>query len=50
MNIALGPSSNWSYPTWPSHLDHILISDEVFDEFENPNILVPLETVIVLSN
>ena len=37
MNIALGPSSNWSYPTWPSHLDHILISDDLFDEFENPN-------------
>ena len=37
MNIALGPSSNWSFPTWPSHLDHILITDELFDEFENPN-------------
>ena len=35
MNIALGSSSNWSYPTWPSHLDHILITNELFDEFEN---------------
>ena len=23
MEIAEGSSSNWSYPTWPSHLDHI---------------------------
>lgn len=34
-NIASGTSSNWSYPTWPSHLDHILITNELFDEFEN---------------
>jgi len=35
MNIALGSSSNWSFPNWPSHLDHILITNELFDEFEN---------------
>jgi len=35
MDIAEGPSSNWSYPTWPSHLDHILITNELFDEMEN---------------
>ena len=35
MDIAYGYSSNWSYPSWPSHLDHILITDELFDEFEN---------------
>ena len=33
--IASGNSSDWSYPTWPSHLDHILITNELFDEFEN---------------
>ncbi len=27
------PSSLWSFPSWPSHLDHILISNELFDEF-----------------
>lgn len=32
--IALGDESEWSYPTWPSHLDHILITNELFDEFE----------------
>ncbi|MBN2892481.1 MAG: T9SS type A sorting domain-containing protein [Bacteroidales bacterium] len=35
MDIATGNSNNWSYPSWPSHLDHILITKELFDEFEN---------------
>ena len=30
MHIAEGPSSNWSFPSWPSHLDHILITNELF--------------------
>jgi endonuclease/exonuclease/phosphatase family metal-dependent hydrolase len=29
--IAIGESNNWSFPNWPSHLDHILISNEIFD-------------------
>jgi endonuclease/exonuclease/phosphatase family metal-dependent hydrolase len=33
MPIAEGSSSSWSYPTWPSHLDHILITNELFDVF-----------------
>ncbi len=35
MEIAYSSSSNWSYPSWPSHLDHILITNELFNEFEN---------------
>jgi len=35
MSIANGPSADWSFPTWPSHLDHILISNEFFDIFSN---------------
>ena len=35
MEIAESSSANWSYPTWPSHIDHILITNELFDEFEN---------------
>lgn len=35
MDIANGSSSDWSFPNWPSHLDHILITNELFDEFEN---------------
>ena len=34
-SIATGNSSNWSYPSWPSHLDHILITNELFDDLEN---------------
>ncbi|MBC8526397.1 MAG: endonuclease/exonuclease/phosphatase family protein [Candidatus Cloacimonetes bacterium] len=31
MNIATDSSSTyWSYPTWPSHIDHILITNELF--------------------
>lgn len=37
MPIAQGNNNNWSYPTWPSHLDHILISNELFSDFQNPN-------------
>ena len=32
-DIALGNSINWSYPSWPSHLDHIAITNELFDEY-----------------
>ncbi len=35
MEIAEGGSSNWSYPTWPSHIDHIMINYELFEEYEN---------------
>jgi endonuclease/exonuclease/phosphatase family metal-dependent hydrolase len=35
MDIAQGSVNFWSYPSWPSHLDHILISNELFDIFEN---------------
>lgn len=35
MEIAQGHSSNWSYPSWPSHLDHILITNELFNDLAN---------------
>lgn len=31
-DIALGPISNWSYPTYPSHIDHILINSNLYNE------------------
>ena len=31
------PWQYWSFPNWPSHLDHILISNELFDDFNNSN-------------
>ena len=40
MQIAQGSSLDWSYPSWPSHLDHILITDELFDDFQNFNSLI----------
>ena len=30
MKIANGNATNWSYPNWPSHLDHILVTNELF--------------------
>ena len=30
-SIANGPFDSWSYPSWPSHLDHILITQKLFD-------------------
>ena len=38
LDIANGSSSDWSFPTWPSHLDHILITNELFDELDNSDI------------
>jgi len=35
LTIAEGSISEWSYPSWPSHLDHILITNELFVDFEN---------------
>ncbi len=37
-DIANSSSSEWSFPSWPSHLDHILISDELFSAFSSDNI------------
>ena len=31
INISYGSSEDFSYPSWPSHLDHILITDELFE-------------------
>jgi len=29
--FAAGCQSNWSYPSWPSHIDHLLIANELPD-------------------
>lgn len=34
MGIATGSSANFSYPGWPSHLDHILITNELFEHLD----------------
>ena len=35
MSIASGNPQNFSFPNWPSHIDHILITNELFDEFNS---------------
>ncbi len=37
MEIAQSTNTNWSYPSYPSHLDHMLITNELFDDFQNPD-------------
>lgn len=31
MGIAADNKQGWSYPSWPSHIDHMLITNELFD-------------------
>ncbi len=33
--IAIGDSNFWSYPSYPSHLDHFIINNSLFDNFNN---------------
>lgn len=37
--VAQGPSTGWSYPSFPSQIDNILISDELFDNEVNSGVL-----------
>lgn len=41
MPLAQGPSSDWSYPSWPSQIDQILISNELFDNELYTNTIKP---------
>ncbi len=36
MTIAEGTSYQWSFPSWPSHLDHIMITAPLFTAFADP--------------
>ena len=37
IDIADGSSAEWSFPNWPSHLDHILITNELFNNVISTN-------------
>jgi len=37
-HIAQGNTSEWSFPNWPSHLDHILITDELFGYYNESEV------------
>jgi len=39
--ISAGSTNNWSYPNYPSHIDHIIISNELFEyEYTTTTVLV----------
>ena len=44
MNIANGSVNFWSYPNYPSHIDHIVINDNIFN---NPNISHSTNTILI---
>lgn len=35
IDIVGGEPTEWSYPSWPSHIDHILVTNELFENY-NP--------------
>lgn len=39
MTIAEGPQEDWSYPSYPGHLDHILINNELYDNLEETTVI-----------
>lgn len=41
MSIATGSEKFWSYPGWPGHIDHILMTDEWFNYFDDAMTLCP---------
>ncbi len=45
--IAADSTANWSYPYWKyrGHIDHILISNELYDEFENSGSYAKVVTI-----
>lgn len=45
MDIAESPPYYWSYPTWPSHLDHIMITSSLFNAFGHHKSIV--ETILL---
>ena len=47
LEIAKNDSADWSYPYWKyrGHIDHILISNELYDEYENADSIVKVITI-----
>ncbi|HRX68915.1 MAG TPA: choice-of-anchor J domain-containing protein [Tenuifilaceae bacterium] len=40
MPIATGDNNNWSFPSWPSHIDHIIITNELFDAYNSESTVI----------
>ena len=45
MEIAEGLSDYWSYPTYPSHIDHILLTSNLIGSLDNPETSIFVPTV-----
>ena len=41
MQIARGSLLWWSYPSWPSHIDHIMVTNELFSRIDTTMVLKP---------
>jgi endonuclease/exonuclease/phosphatase family metal-dependent hydrolase len=41
MNIAKGGSLMWSYPLYPSHIDHFLVTNELFSNIDTTMVIRP---------
>jgi exonuclease III len=41
MHIARGSLLWWSYPSYPSHIDHIIVTDELFARIDTSKVLKP---------
>jgi endonuclease/exonuclease/phosphatase family metal-dependent hydrolase len=39
MDIAKGTALWWSYPSWPSHIDHILVTDELIASIDTTMVI-----------
>ena len=47
LELSKNDSADWSYPYWKyrGHIDHILISNELYDEFENSDSFIKVITI-----
>ena len=45
-SIAIGSSLDWSYPSWPSHIDHILINSNLFQNLIEETITIKLDDYV----
>lgn len=46
IDIAQNQSLGWSYPSWPSHIDHLLLTNELSDNLNEVSTLLLDETVV----
>ncbi len=50
IDIANGNPQNFSFPSWPSHIDHLLVTNELFDDLNSEGgevLTIPVDNYIV---